>query len=124
MRQRGRLAEDIIHHALECGAAVRETEYRVMEHIATKRSDDRGLRYVSWVYRYLKVSFNQIQIGEDTCTINTICKVRDVWNWVMIRLGDDVKSPIFSATAQLPSDLDTMCSGEAQGLEDFKQMPI
>ena len=42
----GELAQDIIHHALECGAAVLATERRVMEHISTKRSDDRGLRYV------------------------------------------------------------------------------
>ena len=42
----------------ECGAAVLETELRVIEHIATKRSDDHGLRYVSLVYRHLQVSFN------------------------------------------------------------------
>ena len=46
---------------------------------------------------HLKVSFKQVQLGEDTCTSNTICKVRDVWYWVMIRLGDDVKEPIVSA---------------------------
>ena len=43
----GELAEDIVHHALECGAAVLKTERRVMEHIATKRSGDRGTMYVS-----------------------------------------------------------------------------
>ena len=70
-----------------------------MEHIVTKRSDDRGLRYVSWVYMQLKVSFNQVQLGEDTCTTNTIGNVRDVWHRVMIRIGDDVKAPIVSARA-------------------------
>ena len=34
----GELAEERIHHALECGAAVLETERKVMEHIATKTS--------------------------------------------------------------------------------------
>ena len=75
------------------------------------------------MYRHLKVSFKQVQLGEDTCTSNTICKVRDVWHRVMIRLSDHVKSPIVFAGRQLPSDLDTMCIGEAQGLEDLEQMP-
>ena len=95
----GELAEDGIHHALECCAAVLETKRRVMEHITTKRSDYRGLRYVSWVYRHLKVSFKNVQLGEDTCTNNTICKVRDVWHRVLTRLGDDVKAPVVSARA-------------------------
>ena len=43
----GELVGDIIHHVLECGAAVLETECRVMKHITTKRSDDLGLKYVS-----------------------------------------------------------------------------
>ena len=32
----GELAEDRIHHALECDSAVLETKRRVMEYIATK----------------------------------------------------------------------------------------
>ena len=43
----GELAEDIIHHALEYATAVLETERRIMEHIATKMSDDRCRMYVS-----------------------------------------------------------------------------
>ena len=56
----------------ECGADILETERRVMEHIATKMSDDRGLMYVSWVSEHLKVSFKQVQLREDTCTANTM----------------------------------------------------
>ena len=74
----GELAEYGIHHVLECGAPVLETERRAMERMAAKESNDRGLRYVSWVYRHLKVSFKQVQRGEDTCTFNHICKVCDV----------------------------------------------
>ena len=65
---------------------------------------------------HLKVSFKQVQLGEDTCSSNTICKVRDIWHRVMIRLGDDVKAPIVSARAPT-----TICSGEAQVLEDLEQ---
>ena len=67
----GEPAKDRIHHALKCGAALLETEHIVMEHIATKNSDDRGLRYVSWVYMHLKV-FNQVQLVEDMCITITI----------------------------------------------------
>ena len=60
----GKLAEDIIHHALECGAAVLDTVRGVMENIDTKRSYDRCLRYVHWVYGHMKISFKLIQPGE------------------------------------------------------------
>ena len=71
------VAEDFVHHPLKRLSSILKAERHSKELKRTKRRRDSCLRNVSFLYRYLMISFDEVYLAEELPSVQSCGKVGD-----------------------------------------------
>ena len=111
---------DGVHQPLEGLGSILETE----RHSKSKRGDNGGFQDVFSRNGDLVIAADEVYFGKHAHAREMGRKIVYVWYWIPVGSDSVIEAPVSPHGRQPPEAFGTMCSGEAQGLDDRRTMPM
>ena len=95
-KEEGKTVEKVVHKALEGLGGVAEAKWHGEEFVEAKRGDDSSLRDIRRMNRDLVIAFHQIQLGEDSGTMEAGREVLEIGKGIAVGNGGKVKAAVIT----------------------------
>ena len=95
-KEEGKTVEKVVHKALEGLGGVAEAKWHGEEFVEAKRGDDSSLRDIRRMNRDLVIAFHQIQLGEDSGTMEAGREVLEIGKRIAVGNGGKIKAAVIA----------------------------
>ena len=86
--------EHLIHNPLKCRRGTHESKWHNLELISAIATSESRFTLILFSNRDLVISIAQIQLAEDSSTIQTLQKFIDAWQWKGVRDSLGIEHPV------------------------------
>ena len=88
------VGENLVHHGLECGQGVAESEEHDSGFVGSSMADERGFPFITFLNPYIVVFPLKVYLCEVLRTLELVDELRDEWERVVVPYSMFIQVPV------------------------------